>query len=158
MGFSEQELIEKPTLALLEQLGYEVVDAYTEQFGAEHVPSGAPGRDDRSEVILHHRLRPKLAELNPDLPPQAVDLAVDQLIQDRSAMDAVRANQAVWKLLRDGARVTFAADDGSLETETVRFVDWTDAAANDFLAVSQLWVVGPLHTRRTDIVLFVNGI
>src|SRR4051794_4882498 len=124
--FSEQDLVEKPTLALLERLGYEVIDGYTEQFGADHGLSGAPGRDDRSEAILRHRLRLKLAELNPDLPPQALDLAVEQLVEDRSAMDRVRANQAVWKLLRDGAQVTFAAEDGGRETETVRFVDWSD--------------------------------
>lgn len=156
--FSEQALVERPTLALLEQLGYEVITAYTEQFGAGHVANGAPGRDDRSEVILRHRLRPKLAQLNPELPALALDLAVEQIGEDRSAMDPVRANQAVWKLLRDGAKVTFTADDGSRETETVRSVDWQDPAANDFVAVSQLWIVGPLHTRRTDIVCFVNGI
>ena len=157
-GFSEQALVEKPTLAFLSQLGYEVIDAYTEQFGADHVASGAPGRDDRSQVVLHHRLRPKLAELNPELPSQAIQQAVDALTEDRSAMDRVRANQSVWRLLRDGAKVTFTADNGSRETETVRFVDWADPAANDFLAVSQFWVVGTLHTRRTDIVCFVNGI
>jgi type I restriction enzyme R subunit len=43
-------------------------------------------------------------------------------------------------------------------TETVRFVDWTTPAGNDFLAVSQFWVVGPLHTRRCDVVCFVNGV
>jgi type I restriction enzyme R subunit len=156
--FSEQDLVEKPTLDLLAQLGYEVIDAYAERFGPESVASGAPGRDDRSEVILRHRLRPKLAQLNPELPSRALDQAVEQLVLDRSAMDPVRANQAVWRLLRDGVKVTFSADDGGRQTETVRLVDWSDPDANDFLAVSQLWVVGPLHTRRTDIVCFVNGI
>ena len=107
---------------------------------------------------IHVGFRPKLAQLNPDLPTQALDLAVEQFVEDRSAVDPVRANQAVWKLLSDGAKVTFTADDGSRETATIRFVDWSDPASNDFLAVSQLWVVGPLHTRRTDIVCFVNGI
>ena len=31
-------------------------------------------------------------------------------------------------------------------------------ANNDFFAVQQFWVVGPLHTRRGDLVCFVNGI
>jgi len=156
--FSEQDLVEKPALELLEQLGFEVVNAYTEQFGPDHVASGAPGRDDRSQVVLRHRLRPKLAELNPGLPPAALDTALDQLVLDRSAMDRVRGNQAVWKLLRDGAKVTFTDDDGSRVTETARFVDWSTPTSNDFLAVSQFWVVGPLHTRRCDIACFVNGI
>ena len=157
-GFSEQQLVEKPALALLERLGFEVVDAYTEQLGADHAASGAPGRDDRSEVVLRHRLRPKLAELNPETPAAALDAALEELVRDRSAMDRVRANQTFWKLLRDGAKVTFTADDGGRTTETVRFVDWSTPTGNDFLAVSQFWVVGPLHTRRCDIVCFVNGV
>jgi len=71
-GFSEQDLVEKPTLELLQQLGFEITNAYTEGFGEEHVAAGAPGRDDRSQVVLHHRLRPKLAALNPLLPPVAL--------------------------------------------------------------------------------------
>ena len=156
--FSEMGLVEKPTLDLLESLGYEVIDAYTEAYGPDSPARGDPGRDDRSEVVLRHRLRPKLAELNPDLPPHALDQAVEQLVLDRSAMDPVRASQAVWKLLRDGAKVTFTGEDGERETETVRFVDWRHPGANDYRAVSQLWITGPLHTRRTDIVCFVNGI
>lgn len=158
VGFSELGLVEKPTLDLLAQLGYDTIDAYAEQYGVDSVAEGSPGRDDRSQTVLRHRLRPKLAQLNPDLPPEALDLAVEQLVLDRSAMARVRASQAVWKLLRDGATVTYATDDGGRETETVRFVDWRDPAANDFLAVSQLWITGPMHTRRTDVVCFVNGI
>ncbi len=157
-GFSEQQLVERPTLELLGELGFEIVDAYTEQYGAAAVTSGAPGRDDRSDVVLRHRLRPKLAELNPKLPAAALDAAVEQLTADRTAMDRVRANRAFWKLLRDGAKVTYVDGEGDRTTETVRFIDWTATANNDFLAVNQFWVVGPLHTRRCDIVCFVNGI
>jgi type I restriction enzyme R subunit len=146
-GFSEDRLVEKPALALLEQLGFDIVNAYAEQFGDDAVAAGAPGRDDRSEVVLRHRLRPKLVGLNPELPGQALDAAIDDLLLDRTAMDRVRANRAVWKLLRDGAKVTFATDDGGRATEAVRFIDWSTPAKNDFLAVSQLWVVGPLHRR-----------
>ena len=156
--FSEAGLVEKPTLALLEQLGYEVADGYTEQFGAEHSQHGGLGRDDQSQAVLHHRLRPKLAELNPDLTAAALDAALEELTRDRSAMDPTRANHEVWRRLRDGAKVTVTDDEGARVTETVAFVDWRTPANNDFLAVSQLWVVGPLHTRRTDIVCFVNGI
>src|SRR3954469_21766095 len=123
-GFSEMGLVEKPTLSMLDALGYEVVDAYAETYGPESVAAGSPGRDDRSEVVLRHRLRPKLSELNPNLPSQALDQAVEQLVLDRTAMARVRASQAVWKLLRDGTKVTFTGEDGGRETETVRFLDW----------------------------------
>ncbi len=156
--FSEAGLVEGPTLALLEQLGYEVLNGYSEQFGAETLGNGGLGRDDQSQVVLHHRLRPKLAELNPELPEVAIEAAVAELTLDRSAMDATRANQAVHRLVRNGVKVTVADEEGGRVTETVRLIDWRTPDRNDFLAVSQMWIVGPLHTRRCDIVCFVNGI
>ena len=157
-SFSEDALVEQPALALLESLGYEIVDGFSELLGPQHVGAGGLGRDDQSEVILRHRLRPKLAELNRGMPVSALDAAVDEITLDRSTMDPTRANQAVWKLLRDGAKVTFTNNDGDRVTETVRFIDWWDSTNNDHLAVTQLWVVGPLHKRRCDIVCFVNGV
>jgi type I restriction enzyme, R subunit len=147
--YSENGLVEKPTLVLLKSLGYTVVDGLSEE---------GLGRDDQSEVVLRHRLTPKLAELNPDLPAVAIEAAVEELMRDRSALDRTRANQSVHKLLRDGVTVTFTGDDGERVTESVRVIDWVTPANNEFLAVSQLWVVGPLHTRRCDVVCFVNGI
>jgi len=151
--YSEDELVEQPTLELLDALGYETVNGYAEVLGPEGL-----GRDDQSEVILRHRLRPKLAELNPELPPAAIELAIEELALDRSALEPTRASREVYGLLRDGVRVTLTDEHGDRTTERVRALDWDDPAANDYLAVNQLWVVGPLHTRRCDIVCFVNGI
>jgi type I restriction enzyme R subunit len=151
--YSEDELVERPTLDLLKSLGYQIANGLTETLGSEGL-----GRDDQSQVILRHRLAPKLAELNPELPQAAIDAAVEELMLDRSALDPARANRAVHELLRDGVKVSFTDDEGSRTTETVRLVDWTAPAENDFFAVSQFWVVGPLHNRRCDIVCFLNGI
>ena len=156
--YSERGLVEKPTLALLGQLGYATASGYSELLGPEHAYAGGLGRDDQAQVVLQHRLRPKLAELNPDLPAPAHDAAIDQLTVDRSVTDPTRANAAVWRLLRDGATVTFTDDEGARVTATAQFIDWRRPVNNDFLAVDQFWVVGPLHTRRCDIVCFVNGI
>jgi type I restriction enzyme R subunit len=156
--FSEDALVEQPALELLESLGYEVLDGFSEVLGEAAVGTGGLGRDDQSEVILRHRLVPILVELNPTVPRNSIDEAIDELMLDRSAMEPTRANRAVWKLLRDGAKVTFTDDRGERITETVRFVDWWDSENNEFVAVTQFWVVGPLHKRRADIVCFVNGI
>jgi type I restriction enzyme, R subunit len=151
--FSEDGLVEQPALALLGSLGYAVENGLKEALG----PDGL-GRDAQSEVILRHRLAPKLAELNPELPAEAIDAAVEQLMLDRSTLEPTPANRAVHQLLREGVKVTVADDRGERTTETVRVIDWTRPANNEFLAVNQFWVVGPLHTRRCDIVCFVNGI
>ena len=37
-------------------------------------------------------------------------------------------------------------------------IDWSQPEKNDFLLASQFWVRGELHTRRTDLVGFVNGL
>ena len=70
-NYSEDELVERPTLDLLESLGYEIVDGYAEKLGSEGL-----GRDDQSQVVLRHRLEPKLVELNPELPAAAIEAAV----------------------------------------------------------------------------------
>ena len=79
--FSEQRLVEQPALGVAR-----VSSATRSSTGSascsapEHVGAGGLGRDDQSEVILRHRLRPKLAELNPELPAAALDAAVEELI------------------------------------------------------------------------------
>jgi len=73
-------------------------------------------------------------------------------------MDRVRANREVYDLLRVGARVETTGSDGNRRTVTVRFVDWNQADANDWLAVSQFWIAGDMYKRRADVVLFVNGV
>ena len=147
--YSEDGLVEKPTLALLETLGYEIASGLSED---------GLGRDDQAEVILRHRLAPKLVALNPDLPSTAIEAAVEELMRDRSALNPTRASRAFHELLRNGVTVTVADEDGERITETVQVIDWVTPANNEFLAVSQFWMVGPLHTRRCDIVCFVNGI
>ncbi len=53
------------------------------------------GRDDQLEVVLRHRLEPKLAELNPELPAEAIEAAAEELVRDRSALERTRANREV---------------------------------------------------------------
>jgi type I restriction enzyme R subunit len=152
--YGEYELVENPAMNLLHQLGWDSVDAFDETLGS----SGTLGRDNQGEVVLVHRLRPALRALNPGLPEVAIDQATEELLRDRSAMVPTKANHAVYELLRDGAKVIVAGDDGSEVIKTVRFVDWNNSANNDWLAASQVWITGPLYKRRADIVGFVNGI
>ena len=151
---SEDALVEQPSLRLLEQLGWEVVSGFDETLG----PAGTLGRDSQSEPVLGHRLGDALRSLNPGVPESALDEAAEQLLVDRSAMGRVRANREVYGLLRDGARVEVSGDGGERRTVAVRFVDWSRADANDWLAVSQFWIAGDMYKRRADVVLFVNGI
>ncbi len=154
-GYTEDALVEQPAIALLAELGWETVNAYGEfDQGASTL-----GRETRAEVILTARLRPALRRLNPGAPPEAIDQAIEELTRDRSRMSMAAANREVYQLLKKGARVPLPDPEGDGETvEVVRVVDWDVPANNDFLLCSQLWVTGEMHTRRADLVGFVNGL
>ena len=151
----EYDYVEKPSMALLEELGWTPVDAFHETLGAQ----GTLGRDGQHDVVLTHRLRFAMRKVNAaDVPDLVINEAVDAITKDRSIMDRVRANREVHDLLRDGYRAEWTDEQGDKRIETLRYLDLTDPANNDLLAVQQMWVKGHLHSRRLDIALFVNGV
>jgi type I restriction enzyme, R subunit len=152
--FTEDALIEQPAIALLGEMGWKTVNCFDETFGSE----GTLGRETSSEVILFSRLRPALQVLNPSLPSEALELAVQELSRERALMSMVNANQEIYKLLKNGVKVTFRSRDGVETVETVIVIDWNEPGNNDFFLASQLWVTGEMHKRRMDLVGFVNGI
>jgi type I restriction enzyme R subunit len=152
--FSENTLVEQPAIALFSELGYATVSGFHETFG----PSGTLGRETSAEVILRPRLLSALRKLNPDVPDDALDKAVEELVKDRAALGMAHANRETYKLLKDGVSVTFENDEGEQVDETVRVIDWQNPVENDFFLVSQFWVTGGLYKRRADLVGFVNGL
>ncbi len=146
--------MEQPALQVLAELGWTVVNAFGETFG----PAGTLGRDSIREVVLTHRLRAAVRQLNGQVPETIREEALAAVARDRSVMDRVRANREVYELLRDGYRAEWQSEDGERQYASVQYVDFRDSANNDWLAASQVWVAGELHRRRADTVLFVNGI
>ena len=55
-------------------------------------------------MVLVSRLRVALERLNPDMPPEAITAAVDELTRDRSVMSLEAANREVYLLLKDGIK------------------------------------------------------
>jgi type I restriction enzyme R subunit len=108
-------------------------------------------------VVLVPKLRKALQHLNPLLPPEAIDLAVEAVTRDRSTMSLVRASQEVYRLLKNGVKATYQMD-GIEKTENVRLIDWNSPKNNDYFLASQFWITGELYKRRADLVGFVNGI
>lgn len=152
--FSEDELVERPAMELLAELGWETVNAYSERLG----PGGTLGRDSQHDAFLVHRLRDALTDLNPDVPVSIREEALAEIVRDRSVMLPVRANQEIHQLLLEGHRAEWVDELGERQYAVVRYIDLHDSMKNDWLAVNQFWLTGPLHQRRPDAVLFVNGI
>jgi len=154
-GYTEDRLVEQPAIELFRDLGWETVSALEESFG----PRGPLGRETKSEVVLIPQLRAALERLNPSLPADAINSAIDELARDRSAMSLAAANREVWELLRDGIKVLVPdRERGGQKTERVRVIDWENPKANDFLLVSQMTITGDLYTCRPDLIGFVNGL
>ncbi len=154
-AYTEDQLVEQPAIGLFADLGWQTVSAMEETFGA----GGTLGRETKGEVVLAARLRAALIRLNPALPAEAINNAIDVIARDRSAMLAEAANREVYRLLKEG--ITVSVPDlahGGQRTERLRIVDWEHPENNDFLLVSQFSVTGALYTCRPDLVGFINGL
>lgn len=151
---TEEKLIELPTIELFESLGYQHENGFNEQVGEY----STFGRETRSEVVLKKRLEDALIRLNPEIPLHIVDLAVEDLTKDRSTLNPTVANQEIYKMIKDGIKVTVSLDDDCEEIETLKIIDFDNPDNNDFFLVNQFWVTGEMYTRRADIIGFVNGL
>ncbi|WP_295394768.1 type I restriction endonuclease [uncultured Thiodictyon sp.] len=154
-GYTEDSLVEQPAIALLAELGWSTVCAY----GEFDQGASCLGRETRAEVILKSSLRLALLRLNPQAPPEAIHQAIEEIARDRSRLSPAAANRELYQLLKDGVRVPLPDPQGDGETiELMRVIDWDAPVNNDFLLCSQLWITGEMHTRRADLVGFVNGL
>ena len=153
--YSEDELIEQPTINLLAEMGWETLNCYGE-FDRGDSPLG---RQTKSEVVLIPRLQAALSRLNPDATPEAIAKAIEELTRSRALMSGVEANREIYVLLKDDVKVTTSDPNGEDEnTEVLRVIDWKNPENNDFFAATQFWVTGEMYTKRPDLICFVNGI
>ncbi|MBF0106391.1 MAG: type I restriction endonuclease subunit R [Deltaproteobacteria bacterium] len=154
-GYTEDDLIEQPAIDLLDELGWEPVNAYHE-FDCKDSPLG---RETKSEVVLKTRLWKALEKLNDGVSTEAIGQSIDELLRDRSRMSLAAANREIYNLIKDGILTnTVDPETGEDQYCRIKVIDWDNPANNDFLLCSQFWITGEMHTRRTDLVGFVNGL
>ncbi|MEA5026969.1 MAG: type I restriction endonuclease subunit R [Erysipelotrichaceae bacterium] len=152
--YSEDYLVEQPAMELLSSMRWDTLNCYDEKLGK----SGTLGRETTSEVVLVRHLRDAILKLNPSVDLDAMSMAIDELTRDRSSLNALSANQEIYRLLKDGVPVSYR-DEYDEETEgNIQVIDWKNPENNSFLMVNQLWIAGQVYKRRADMVGFVNGI
>ena len=141
-----------------------ITEADVEQIALDHLASlgwqTAHGPDierDYSQVILEQRLRDALAALNPDLPAEALESAYRKLTRPEGSTLVAR-NREFHRMFVWGVTVEYRTDAGAIRGAQVRVIDFDEPTANDWLAVNQFTVTENKHTRRPDVVLFVNGL
>ena len=153
MQFSES-IVEDAALAWLEELGYAVVHGPDIAFDEPRAERNDPNFRD---VILEQRLRQAIIRLNTDLPREAIEDAYRKLTRV-DAPSPIARNRAIHRMLVDGVTVEYARADGSIAGAQARVIDFDSPENNDWLAVNQFTVAEGQHTRRPDVLLFVNGL
>jgi len=86
-----------------------------------------------------------------------INKAIDKLKSDASlggGRDLYEANHDVYGLLRYGVKVKAGVGE---HYETVWLIDWATPEANHFAVAEEVTVAGN-HSKRPDMVLYVNGI
>ena len=149
-----ESVVEDAALAWLEALGYAVLHGPDLAAGEPAAERSDPNYRD---VLLERRLRGALVRLNPDLPPDALDDAYRKLTR-MDAPSLVEKNRALHRMLVDGVTVEYRRKDGRIAGAQARVIDFDAPESNDWLAVNQFTVSEGQHTRRPDVVLFVNGL
>ncbi len=152
-GLNESH-IEAVALDWLKALGYVVLHGPEIALGE---PSAERSDPNYRDVVLEGRLRQALACLNPDLPPEALEDAYRKLTRT-DAPSLLERNRKVHRMLVDGVTVEYRRKDGSIAGAQARVIDFDKADNNDWVAVNQFTVAEGQHTRRPDVVLFLNGL
>jgi type I restriction enzyme R subunit len=152
-GFTES-VVEEAALDWLEAQGYTILhgpDIATGQLAAERL--------DHSyrDVILERRLREAIGRLNPKLPTDGIEDAFRKLTR-ADAGSLIERNRLIHRMLVDGVTVEYRRPDRSVAGAQARLLDFDDPANNDWVAVNQFTIADGQHTRRPDILIFVNGL
>jgi type I restriction enzyme R subunit len=153
-----ESVVEDAALAWLEGIGWAV------RHGSEIAPGELfAERADYGEVVLAQRLHDALAQLNPQLPIEALQDGFRRLTHPEGATLEAR-NRAFHRMMVAGVTVEYRDDEGAIRGAQVRVIDFERPDNNDWLAVNQFTVsegrgeTSFAPTRRPDVVLFVNGL
>lgn len=144
--------LEQATLEWLKELGYDVL------FAPEIAPDGAfSERANYADVILVDRLKDALAQLNPNLPQDALNEAFRKITIPQNP-GLIINNRAFHKMITDGVDVQVKQKDASYRTDKAYVFDFDHPENNEFIAMNQFTVIENGVDKRPDVVVFVNGL
>ncbi len=153
---NEQHSSHIPALATLINLGWTFLPA------TECQALRGSQRDVVMKPVLERVLRRRQFEFKGEWYPlsdQAVDQVIRQVTTPSMAQGLMTANQSVYDDLTLGITVTEFIG-GKKATPTIHLIDWENPDNNEFHVTEEMEVLSAqgTHTRRPDVVGFVNGI
>ena len=153
---NEQHSSHIPALATLINLGWAFLPASKCQ-----VLRGSQ-REVVMKSVLERVLRRRRFEFKGEsysLSNQGVDQVMREITTPSMAQGLMAANQSVYEMLTLGITVTEFIG-GKKATPTIHLIDWDNLDNNEFHVTEEMEVLSAqgTHTRRPDVVAFVNGI
>ena len=143
--------IEEYALTELQALGYSYVHGVVISPGGE-----GQERESFEQIILIDRLRNAVARINPHIPLDAREQAVQKTVRLYSP-DMKAANEEFHSYLIEKVKVPYT-EDGFERSHEVALIDFENIDNNEFLAVNQFTITENNQNKRPDVLLFVNGI
>lgn len=151
MSFTEN-LVELAALDIFQELGWSFADPQLIAPDSKNKARGSYG-----EVILRDVLASAAQRLNPDIPADALEAALEQ-VKISETPSLIEENRRIHRLLVDGIDGEYRRADGSIKGDKVRLIDFLTASNNVFTVTNQFAVVEGGHNRRPDVVAFINGL
>ena len=143
--------IETFAIDVLKTLGWQYVHGLSLAPGAE-----CAERESFEHIILTQRLSNAVARLNPDIPSDAQEQAVQKVLRIYSP-DLLHNNETFHQFLVEKVKIPYQQD-GYERSYEVALIDFAHPSNNEFLVVNQYTIIENNQNKRPDILLFINGI
>ena len=138
-----EEILEKITLELLYDLGYECVNGYEMQ------------RTDFSKVLREEDLVQAIEKINKGITTEQVNEAV-RLIRNLEHNNTILNNKQFTKILLEGIPVS-VQENGETRYKTIKIIDFNNISNNSFKAINQYTIIEHSE-KRPDIIIYINGL
>lgn len=143
--------IEKFSIEILQSMGWEYVHGLLLAPGAEQSE-----RENFEQIVLIERLRKSVAVLNPTIPQDAQEQAIQKVLRIYSP-ELLHNNETFHQLLIEKVKIPYQQD-GFERSYEVTLIDFENPLNNEFLCINQYTIVENNQNKRPDVLLFVNGL
>lgn len=146
-----ENIIEESTIEILQSMGWEYAN------GKQISPEGLfCERENYQQILLTNRLRTAIAKINPDIPADAQEAAVQKVLRIYSPV-LLHNNEEFHKFLVEKVKIPYQQN-GYERSHEVALIDFEITGNNQFLVVNQYTIIENNQNKRPDVILFVNGI
>jgi type I restriction enzyme R subunit len=146
-----EDKIETFAIEVLQSMGWEYVH------GLAIAPSAEQSeRENFEQIVLIERLRKSVSVLNPTIPQDAQEQAIQKVLRIYSP-ELLHNNEIFHQLLVEKVKIPYQQD-GFERSYEVALIDFENPLNNEFLCINQYTIVENNQNKRPDVLLFVNGL